>query len=52
MDPFLEPTPASRKEKKLLDQMRDVMGVKGHGEAFAKCWMTFSIPATTRVIES
>ena len=28
MDPFLEPAPASRKEKKLLDQMRDVMRVK------------------------
>jgi hypothetical protein len=28
MDPFLEPSPASRKEKKLLDQMRDVMRVK------------------------
>ena len=28
MDRFLEPTPASRKEKKLLDQMRDVMRVK------------------------
>ena len=28
MDPFLEPTPASRKEKKLLEQMRDVMRVK------------------------
>jgi hypothetical protein len=31
MDPFLEPAPASRKEKKLLDQMRDVMGVKHYG---------------------
>ena len=28
MDPFLEPPPASRKEKKLLEQMRDVMRVK------------------------
>ena len=28
MDHFLEPPPASRKEKKLLDQMRDVMHVK------------------------
>ena len=52
MDPVLEPAPASRKEKKLLDQMPDMMRLKGQGEAFAKCWMTFSIPATTRVIES
>ena len=28
MDPFLEPSPASRKEKKLLDHMREVMRVK------------------------
>ena len=28
MDPLLEPAPASRKEKKLLDQMRDVMRLK------------------------
>jgi hypothetical protein len=28
MDPFLEPSPASRKEKKLLDHMREVMHVK------------------------
>ena len=28
MDPFLEPTPASGKEKKLFDQMRAVMRVK------------------------
>ena len=28
MDPVLEPDPASRKEKKLLDQIRDVMRVK------------------------
>jgi integron integrase len=28
MDPFLEPAPASGKEKKLLDQMRDVMRLK------------------------
>ena len=28
MDPFLEPAPASRKEKKLFEQMRDVMRVK------------------------
>ena len=28
MDPFLEPAPASRKEKKLLERMRDVMRMK------------------------
>ena len=28
MDPFLEPAPASRKEKKLVDQICDVMRVK------------------------
>ena len=28
MDPFLEFAPASRKEKKLVDQIRDVMRVK------------------------
>ena len=28
MDPLLEPAPTSRKEKKLLEQMRDVMRVK------------------------
>ena len=28
MDPFLELAPASRKEKKLVDQIRDVMRVK------------------------
>ena len=28
MTPFLEPTPASRKEKWLLEQMRDVMRLK------------------------
>src|SRR4029450_9587506 len=28
MDPLLEPAPSSGKEKKLLDQMRDVMRVK------------------------
>jgi len=28
MDPFLEPAPTSRKEKKLVDQICDVMRVK------------------------
>jgi len=28
MDPFLKSSPACRKEKKLLDQMRDLMRVK------------------------
>jgi hypothetical protein len=28
MDPFLEPTPTSGKEKKLLEQLRDMMRMK------------------------
>ena len=43
------PSPRLRPGTKVA---RTVVWKWGHGEAFAQCWMTFSIPATTRVIES
>jgi hypothetical protein len=54
MNRFLEPAPASCKEKKLLDQIRDVMRVKHYSLrtewTYATGWSASSVSTYTHVL--